>query len=118
MKNLLVVLILVAATPLFAANCVPPQGGHCVDISWVASPTSGVTYNVYRGTATGVCQTTRVASGLSGVAFADMNVANGATYFYAISAQNSGGESACTSEVQVLIPIPPGPPTNPNAIPR
>jgi hypothetical protein len=118
MKCFILVLFLAFSIPTFAATCTPPTGGHCVDVSWTASVTGGVTYNVYRGTATGVCRGTKVGSGISAVTFADMNVTNGATYFYAISAQNAGGESACTSEVQVLIPIPPLPPSNPNAIPQ
>jgi hypothetical protein len=30
-------------------------GKHSVILNWTASPTSGVTYNLYRGSAAGVC---------------------------------------------------------------
>lgn len=107
---------------MFAATqtCAPPPAGtHCVDLTWTASSGSGVTYNLYRTATTGACAAAnRIASGITGTYFADMAVTNGATYRYAVSAQNSGGESACTSEVQVQILTPPGPPTNPNATPQ
>lgn len=99
-------------------TCIPPKGGHCVDLSWTASPTSGVTYNVYRSTTQGqACSApaNKIASGITLLTFADMNVTNGATYNWAISAQNAGGESACTLEVQAQIPIPPQPPSAPSA---
>ena len=88
------------------------QTQHKVVLSWSASPTSGVTYNIYRSTATGACGTTKIVSNVSVLTYTDSSVANGANYFYAVSAQNSGGESACTNEVQVLIPVPPAAPTN------
>lgn len=118
MRRILLILALafVANPALAKAACTPPAGGHCVDLSWTASSTPGVTYNAYRGTVTGVCKGTKIASGLAATAFSDMNVVNGSTYFYAFSAQNSGGESTCTSEVQVLIAVPPQPPSNANAV--
>ena len=87
---------------------------HSVVLTWTASPTSGVTYNVYRSTTSGSCKTTTVATGLTVLTFTDNAVTNGATYFYSVDAQNGGGKSACTSpDVQVLIPVdPPAPPSN------
>ncbi len=99
-----------------APACVAPPGGHCVDTWWTASPTQSVTYNVYRSTSANACVTgSIIGSGISTTTFSDMNVTNGATYDYAIQAQNSGGKSACTSDVQVQIPTPPQPASNPGA---
>ena len=42
--------------------------------------------------------------------FTDNTVGNGVTYFYVVSASNSHGESANSSEVSVKTPIPPPPP--------
>ncbi len=44
-RNLVFALTLAANTP----------GKHTVALSWTASTTSGATYNIYRGTAAGVC---------------------------------------------------------------
>ncbi len=90
---------------------------HTVVLTWTASTTSGVTYNVYRSLTAGSCKTTTVATGLTATTFTDAAVINGTTYFYSIDAQNSGGKSACTSpDVQVQIPIdPPAPPSGLNA---
>lgn len=90
---------------------------HSVLLTWTASATSGVTYNVYRSLTSGSCKTTTVATGLTATTFTDNAVTNGSTYFYSVDAQNGGGKSACTSpDVQVLIPIdPPAPPSGLNA---
>lgn len=86
------------------------QTQHSVTLNWGASVTPGVAYNVYRSTTPGACGTTKVGSGIAAVTFNDTTVVNGATYNYAISAQNAGGESACSNEVQAVIPSPPSPP--------
>lgn len=90
---------------------------HSVLLTWTASPTSGVTYNVYRSLTSGSCKTTTVTTGLTATTFTDNAVISGTTYFYSVDAQNGGGKSACTSpDVQVLIPIdPPAPPSGLNA---
>lgn len=96
--------------------CIPPVGGHCVDTFWTASPTAGVTYNIFRSSTANACVTgSLVGSGSSATTFTDMNVTNGASYNYAMQAQNSGGKSACTLDVQVQIPTPPQPASNPGA---
>jgi hypothetical protein len=100
----------------FAAACIPAPGQHCVDFTWTASPSPGVTYNLFRSTIANACVTgTQIQGGITGTAASDMNPTNGATYFYGLNAQNSGGKSACTVDVQVLVPTPPQPPTNPSA---
>lgn len=101
------------------AACTPPVGGHCVDLAWTASPTVGVTYNVYRGTVAGACKVApKVSSGSANLSFSDNTVVNGTTYFYAVSASGTGGESACAAEVQAQIPVPPQPPTGLSAVVR
>lgn len=108
-------MLITLATLLFLV--IPGQAKQ-VDLTWDPSPTSGVTYNVYRGTAPGVCGGTKVVSNLTLPSFSDTTVVLGASYVYAISAQNSGGESACTSELSIVIPQPPAPPSNLKGIVR
>lgn len=90
-------------------------GQHSVSLKWAASPTVGVTYNLYRGTGAGVCNgvPTPYKTGITGTAFVDnANLTDGATVFYNVSAVNStGGESTCNGELQVQIPVLPAPPS-------
>jgi fibronectin type 3 domain-containing protein len=81
-------------------------GKHSVTLTWTASTSTGVTYNLYRGTAAGVCSgiPTPYAVGISTTSFTDTNVTLGTTYFYNVSAVGTGGESACDGEVTVQVP--------------
>lgn len=82
-------------------------GTHSVQLSWGASSTSGVTYNVYRGTASGAEGATPINPGsVSGLNFTDTSVTSGVTYFYVVKAVNSGGTSTASNEVQAAIPTP------------
>jgi fibronectin type 3 domain-containing protein len=87
-------------------------GKITVSLTWTET-TPGVTFNVYRGTVTGVCSGTPTpyATGVPTPAFADTNVVAGTLYFYAVSAVK-GVESACSSEAQILVPPTPSTPTN------
>lgn len=89
-------------------------GKHSVTLSWTASTTAGVTYNLYRGTAAGVCNGTPTpyVTGISGTSYVDTTgLSDGQTLFYNVSAVKGGGESACDGEIQVLIPLLPTPPS-------
>ena len=117
LKFALVLCLSIFSLNAFAQGCTKPPGGHCVDISWIASTTTGVTYNVYKAATpvtTTVCTGVKIQSGITGLTASDNNVVNGTTVYYQVSAVK-GDESACTLQVQVQIPIPPGPPSNPSA---
>ena len=91
-------------------------GKHAVTLKWTASTTAGVTYNVYRGSAAGVCSGTPTpyATGITGTTFLDQaGLSDGQTLFYNVSAVGAGGaESACDGEIQVQIPVLPVPPSS------
>jgi len=76
------------------------QSGHSITLTWSA-PTSGgapVTYNVLRGTSSGTeTQIATVAAPL--VTYSDTSGVGGVTYFYEISATNSGGTGPVSNEV-------------------
>ena len=100
MKKILLVAMLFSISAM--ANT---PGKHTVSLSWTASTTSGVTYNIYRGTAAGVCNGTPTpyTTGIATTSFVDQNVPAG-TYFYNVSAVGPSGESSCDGEVSVTVP--------------
>src|SRR5262249_50106813 len=83
------------------------SGTPSVMLSWGPSTTSGVGYNVYRGTVPGAQGTTPLnLSALSGTSFNDVNVTSGQTYYYFVQAVNSSGASGKSNEVQASVPTP------------
>jgi hypothetical protein len=85
-----------AVTPPSAPTGLSATAGNAhVVLSWTAS--SGATsYNVKRATVSGGPYGT-IASAVPGTSYDDTTAANGTTYFYVVSAVNSGGESANSS---------------------
>jgi fibronectin type 3 domain-containing protein len=102
LKKLALLFVLFSSLAAFANT----PGKHSVTLTWTASTSTGVTYNLYRGTAAGVCSGTPTpyAIGISTTPFTDTNVTLGTTYFYNVSAVGTGGESACDGEVTVQVP--------------
>jgi cellulose 1,4-beta-cellobiosidase len=77
-------------------------GDAQVMLSWNAA--SGATrYNLKRSTNTGGAYT--IVSSLTGTNSTDTGLSNGTTYYYVVSATNSSGESANSSEVSAT-PVP------------
>ncbi|HVU51857.1 MAG TPA: discoidin domain-containing protein [Polyangia bacterium] len=86
-----------------------------VDLAWTASATSGVTYSVFRGTASGFTPGAgnQVASGLAGLSYTDTNLAGSTAYFYVVEAVDANGASgpsnqasATTQASQTLTALP------------
>jgi fibronectin type 3 domain-containing protein len=106
----------VSATPVApAAPPAPPAGlqataGNAqVSLTWTAS--SGATsYHVKRSTISGT--ETQISAPTSN-SFTDTGLTNGTKYFYVVSAVNSTGESANSSEVSATPVAPATPPATP-----
>ncbi len=82
-------------------------GMHSVVLTWDASPTSGVTYNVFRGSSPGGEGTTPInTSPVNLLTFTDTNVTPGGSYYYTVEAVNSAGSSAPSNEAPASIPNP------------
>jgi fibronectin type 3 domain-containing protein len=87
------------ATPPAAPTGLTATGAAgAVGLTWTAS--SGATsYGVYRGTAAGVVIGSASKIGTaSSAAYTDITVTNGTEYFYKVTASNSAGESAGSTE--------------------
>jgi len=97
-------------TPPSAPTGLTATAGNAhVALSWTAS--SGATsYNVKRATVSGGPYTT-IATAITTTSYDDTTAANGTTYFYVVSAVNSGGESGNSAEVSAT---PVAPSTNPS----
>jgi hypothetical protein len=82
-----------------------------INLSWTAS-TGASSYNVKRATVSGGPYTT-IATGVTATTFSDTGLAASTTYYYVVSATNSGGESANSLEAsattQAAPSIPPAP---------
>jgi hypothetical protein len=70
-------------------------GNGQVALTWTAS-SGAASYNIYRGTGSG--QESKIASGVSGSSFTDTSFSNGTTYYYEVTAVNTGGESGRSNE--------------------
>ena len=82
-------------------------GMHSVVLTWDASLTTGVTYNVFRGTTSGGEGTTPVnTSPVASLSYTDTSVSPGTKYYYYVEAVDSGGSSAASNEAPASVPSP------------
>jgi fibronectin type 3 domain-containing protein len=73
-------------------------GNAQVALSW-SSSTGATSYNVYRAAKSGGEGGTPYKTGISSTSYTDTGLTNGNTYFYEVTAVNSGGEGLASSEV-------------------
>ncbi|HZR27441.1 MAG TPA: thaumatin family protein [Terriglobales bacterium] len=71
-----------------------------INLSWTASPTAGVTYDVFRSTTSGFAPSSsnQIANGLTGTSFSDSGLTCNTAYFYLVEAANSGGTSSPSNQ--------------------
>jgi hypothetical protein len=80
---------------------------HSVDLSWTASPSQVVGYNIYRGSSPGTHNNKLNGSPVAGTTFTDHNVQSGKTYYYVARAVDANSqESVDSNEAQAVIPNP------------
>jgi Abnormal spindle-like microcephaly-assoc'd, ASPM-SPD-2-Hydin len=81
----------------------PPS--HSAALSWTASTSAVIGYNVYRGTASGGPYTKLNSSVISATNYTDSTVQAGQTYYYVVTAVNSSDvESVYSNQVSATIP--------------
>jgi Legume lectin domain/Fibronectin type III domain len=86
-----------APTGLSAAGTPANQGKARVKLSWTGS-TGATNYNIYRSLTSNGEGGTPLATGVTGASYTDTTVVFGTTYFYKVTAVNSGGESPMSNE--------------------
>jgi len=77
---------------------------HSVTLSWQASSTAGVGYNVYRRDASGTIKLN--SAPVAQTTYVDKTVQPGQTYYYVTKAVSAKGESIPSNEVRVTIGSP------------
>ena len=97
--------------PLAPTGLTATRGNAQVSLSWTAPLGSGLTYSIYRGTATGAESTTAIASGLTTTGYTNTGLTNGTTYYYTVKAVNSFGTSPASGEASATPLAPPAAPT-------
>jgi len=117
MRFLILFLLALSAIPAFSQAPTVPSGvtatatsGTAVTVSWTAStPSTGVTYRIFRNNA-------QVGSDTSNTTFSDSGLTPGQTYSYTVSASNSFGTSAQSVAATVTTPNTPATPTGLRAV--
>lgn len=104
MKRVVLLLLILAGTLLAQT--------HSVTLTWAPNSTGDpvTTYNILRGTATGAESSTPIGTVAASACttsctYTDSTVVGGTTYFYEITATNSGGTSGPSPEVSFSVPF-------------
>jgi hypothetical protein len=80
---------------------------HTATLSWTASPSTVIGYNVYRGSVSGGPYTLVNSSMVAGTQYVDSSVLAGQTYYYVATAVASGNtESTYSNQVVASVPTP------------
>ena len=96
-----VMLVVSATAPQPPANLAATAGSSsAINLSWTASPSSGVTYDVFRSTTSGFTPASgnQIARGGTSTSFADSGLTCNKAYFYVVEAANAGGTSAASNQ--------------------
>lgn len=93
------------ATITLAGVGVQPSGNHYVTLTWGASPSNVVGYNLYRSNVSGSGYAKINSLVVSALTYDDSAVQSGATYYYVATAVDANGvESDYSNEASALIP--------------
>jgi len=80
---------------------------HTVSLSWAASTSTVVGYNVYRGTQSGGPYAVLNSAADASTTYTDSTVQAGQTYYYVVTAvDGSGNESVNSNQAQAVVPTP------------
>ncbi len=80
---------------------------HSVALTWTASTSTVVGYNVYRSSTSGGPYTLLTSSPVAGTTYTDSTVQAGQTYYYVVTSVNSSNvESVYSNEASATVPTP------------
>ncbi|MGO8669784.1 MAG: fibronectin type III domain-containing protein [Capsulimonadaceae bacterium] len=105
---LVLALCLVSATGAFAVAPAAPTGliatagSAQVALTWTAS-TGATSYDLYRATTSGGEAATAYKTGITATSYTNTGLTNGDTYYYTVSALDSGGTSAQSAEATATL---------------
>jgi hypothetical protein len=92
-----------ASVSLAGTGVAPTQ--HSVALSWGASPSTVVGYNLYRSTVSGSLFARVNGATVASLAYTDTSVQSGTTYYYVATAVDAAGnESVFSNQVQAIVP--------------
>ncbi|HZG84162.1 fibronectin type III domain-containing protein, partial [Paenibacillus sp.] len=98
-----------ATAPQAPTNLTAVASSAKVTLSWTASATPSVTYNVYRSETYGGGYSKLNAAPLTATTYEDTTVASGKTYYYVVKAVDGKGvESSASNEATVTVAAVPG----------
>ena len=102
-----------ASPPAAPTNLTASAGDQYASLTWTAPAGTGLTYNVYRGTAAGGEGVTPVATGLTATAYVDTGLTDGMAYYYTVKAVNGAGPGSASGEASATPQaVAPSAPTN------
>jgi len=94
-------------TQSFTGSGTESSSSHMVALSWDASTSSVVGYNIYRGAQSGGPYSRLNTTPMAGTSYTDDAVASGSTYYYvATSVDSHSSESAYSNQAVAQIPNP------------
>jgi fibronectin type 3 domain-containing protein len=85
-----------------SGNATAAVTGHSVTLTWTACQNAS-SYNVYRGNSHGGPYV-KVASGIAGATYSDVQVTRSQTLYYVTTAVGGGNESGYSDEAVAVIP--------------
>ena len=88
-----------SSAPAAPTGLTATAGNGEVSLTWTAA-TGAAGYDIFRGTSSGT--EIQVATGVAGTSFADFGVSNGITYYYKVTAGNTGGQSGKSNEASAM----------------
>ena len=82
-----------------AALTATATNSNAVTLSWTESTTSGVTYDIYATTTSGIAPSlaTLIAQQVTGTSYVNTGLQPSTTYYYTVKAANYGGESSAAN---------------------
>ncbi|MDR3570959.1 MAG: hypothetical protein P4L81_02030, partial [Candidatus Pacebacteria bacterium] len=94
----------ITTLPTTPTNLTATAVSQAISLTWTAS-VGAVSYNIYRGTSSGGEAGVPIATGVTSTNYLDSTVMNGTTYYYRVTAVDSGGETDMSNEAHAVFAL-------------